>query len=98
MRVPDITASGSSFFTKRNWELLAPWTGAQVKVPTRFIVGDQDLVYNSLCNKDYIEKGGFKRDVPTLQEVVVMEGVAHFLNQEKPDEISKHIANFIQKF
>ncbi|KAL9353527.1 hypothetical protein Peur_056207 [Populus x canadensis] len=71
----------------RNWELTAPWTGAQVKVPVKFIVGDQDLTYNSLGAKDYIAKGGFKRDVPFLQDLVVMEGVGHFINEEKPEEI-----------
>ncbi|WCJ23460.1 alpha/beta-Hydrolases superfamily protein [Euphorbia peplus] len=81
-----------------NWELTAPWTGAQVKVPVKFIVGDQDLTYNSLNNKDYIEKGAFKKNVPFLQEVVVMEGVAHFIQQEKPTEISNHISDFFQKF
>ncbi|KAH7573545.1 hypothetical protein JRO89_XS03G0169000 [Xanthoceras sorbifolium] len=81
-----------------NWELTAAWTGSQIKVPVKFIVGDQDLTYNSAGAKDYINKGGFKRDVPFLQEVVVMEGVAHFLNQEKPDEINQHIYDFFQKF
>ncbi|XP_002516953.3 epoxide hydrolase A [Ricinus communis] len=81
-----------------NWELTAPWTGAKVKVPVKFIVGDQDLTYNSLGNKAYIEKGGFKRDVPFLEEVVIMEGVAHFINQEKAEEINKHIYDFFQKF
>ncbi|KDP27824.1 hypothetical protein JCGZ_18904 [Jatropha curcas] len=82
----------------RNWELTAPWNGAQVKVPAKFIVGDQDLTYNSFGAKDYIEKGGFKKAVPFLEEVVIMEGVAHFLNQEKPEEINKHIYDFFQKF
>ncbi|KAK9933826.1 hypothetical protein M0R45_021001 [Rubus argutus] len=82
----------------RNWELTAPWTGAQVKVPTKFIVGDQDLVYNSLSAKDFIHNGGFKKCVPSLEEVVVMEGAAHFINQEKADEISQHIFDFIKKF
>ncbi|XP_008246047.2 PREDICTED: bifunctional epoxide hydrolase 2-like [Prunus mume] len=81
-----------------NWELTAAWTEVQVKVPVKFIVGDQDLVYNSLDAKDFIHKGGFKKYVPLLEEVVVMEGVAHFINQEKPDEISKHIHDFIVKF
>lgn len=27
-----------------------------------------------------------------------MEGVAHFINQEKPDEVSAHIYDFIKKF
>ncbi|CAN4105969.1 unnamed protein product [Withania somnifera] len=81
-----------------NWELTAPWTGAQVKVPTKFIVGELDLVYHIPGAKEYIHNGGFKKDVPLLEEVVVLEGAAHFVNQERPDEINKHIYDFIQKF
>lgn len=80
------------------WELTAPWTGVQIKVPVKFIVGDLDITYNTPGVKEYIHGGGFKRDVPYLQELVVMEGVAHFLNQERPEEISKHIYDFIKKF
>ncbi|XP_077229482.1 epoxide hydrolase 1-like [Tasmannia lanceolata] len=81
-----------------NWELLAAWTGAQVKVPAKFIIGDQDLTYLMPGTKDYIHQGRFKKDVPFLEEIVVMEGVAHFINQEKADEITMHIYDFIQKF
>ncbi|PIA61299.1 hypothetical protein AQUCO_00300675v1 [Aquilegia coerulea] len=81
-----------------NWELTAPWSGAQVKVPTKFIVGDVDLVYTTPGMKEYIHSDLFKKDVPFLQEVIVMEGVGHFINQEKPDEISNHIYDFIKKF
>ncbi|XP_057964788.1 uncharacterized protein LOC131155580 [Malania oleifera] len=81
-----------------NWELTAAWTGAQVKVPTKFIVGDLDLTYNTPGVKEYMQSGGFKKDVPLLEEVVIMEGVGHFINQEKPDEINAHILDFIQKF
>ncbi|KAL5791856.1 hypothetical protein ACOSP7_000450 [Xanthoceras sorbifolium] len=80
------------------WELAAPWMGAQIKVPVKFIVGDLDLTYHIPGIKEYIHNGGFKKDVPMLQEVVVMEGVAHFLNQEKPEEVSEHIYDFIKKF
>ncbi|XP_058075981.1 uncharacterized protein LOC131224693 [Magnolia sinica] len=82
----------------RNWELTAPWTGVQVKVPVKFIVGDLDLTYTTLGAKDYIHNGSFKRDVPFLQDVVVMEGVGHFLNQERSDEVTDHIYDFFQKF
>ncbi|GFZ13980.1 alpha/beta-Hydrolases superfamily protein [Actinidia rufa] len=81
-----------------SWELTAPWTGVQVKVPVKFIVGDLDLVYSIPGIKEYIHNGGFQRDVPLLEEVVVMEGVTHFINLEKPEEISKHIHEFIKKF
>ncbi|KAL0388818.1 UNVERIFIED_CONTAM: Epoxide hydrolase B [Sesamum radiatum] len=81
-----------------NWELTAAWTGAQVKVPVKFIVGDVDLTYNAPGSKEYIHKGGFKRDVPLLKEVVVMEGVGHFINEEKPDEVNTHIHSFFNQF
>lgn len=81
-----------------NWELTAAWTGAQVKVPVKFITGDLDVVYTSLGTKDYIDSGAFKRDVPYLEEVVVQEGVAHFNNQEAAEDVSNHIYEFIKKF
>ncbi|KAG6518518.1 hypothetical protein ZIOFF_021993 [Zingiber officinale] len=81
-----------------NWELTAPWTGVQIKVPVKFIVGDQDLAFHFPGVQDYIHNGGFKRDVPLLEALVVMEGVGHFINQEKPQEISNLIIEFFKKF
>lgn len=77
---------------------MAPWTGVQIKVPVMFIVGDLDSTYATPGVKEYIHNGGFKRDVPFLQELVIMEGVAHFINQERPEEISAHIYDFIKRF
>lgn len=82
----------------RTWELTAPWTSAQVTVPTKFVVGDLDLVYNMPGAQDFIHSGEFRKFVPLLQEVVVMEGVGHFINEEKPDDINKHILSFLQQF
>ncbi|KAE8692946.1 hypothetical protein F3Y22_tig00110819pilonHSYRG00035 [Hibiscus syriacus] len=48
--------------------------------------------------EEYIHNGGFKKDVPLLQEVVVMEGVGHFIHMEKPDEINDHIYDFFRQF
>ncbi|MQM05473.1 hypothetical protein Taro_038279 [Colocasia esculenta] len=81
-----------------NWELTAPWTGVQIKVPVKFIVGDLDLTYTIPGVQDYIHKGGFKKDVPLLEDVVVMKGVGHFINQEKGPEITDHIYDFIKQF
>ncbi|KAB2065797.1 hypothetical protein ES319_A09G115400v1 [Gossypium barbadense] len=82
----------------RNWELMAPWTGCDVKVAAKFVVGDLDLVYHMPGMKEYIHNGGFKKDVPTLEEVVVMEGVGHFIHMEKPDEINNLIYDFFRQF
>ncbi|PUZ36233.1 hypothetical protein GQ55_9G021500 [Panicum hallii var. hallii] len=81
-----------------NWELMAPWTGAKVQVPTKFIVGDGDLAYHHPGVKSYIHKGGLKRDVPMLEEVVVIKGAGHFIQQERALEISEHVYDYIKKF
>uniref|UniRef100_A0A7N0UY75 Epoxide hydrolase n=1 Tax=Kalanchoe fedtschenkoi TaxID=63787 RepID=A0A7N0UY75_KALFE len=80
-----------------NWEMTSPWTGAQVKVPTKFIIGDLDFVYHTFDTDKYVNGEAFKQDVPDV-EVVVLEGVAHWIQQEKPDETTKHIADFIANF
>ena len=67
-------------------------------MPTKFIVGDEDSTYHFPGVKEYIESGGFKKDVPLLKEVVVMEGVGHFINEEKADEINQHIYDFFTNF
>ncbi|PIM97865.1 Soluble epoxide hydrolase [Handroanthus impetiginosus] len=81
-----------------NWELNAPWSRAQVKVPTKFLLGELDLTYHVPGTKDYIHKGGFQKFVPLLQETVVLEGAAHFVNQERPEEINEHIYAFLKQF
>ncbi|KAK4595677.1 hypothetical protein RGQ29_013961 [Quercus rubra] len=48
--------------------------------------------------REYIHNGGFKKDGLFLEEAVVMEGVGHFINQEKAEEIGSHIYDFIKKF
>ncbi|KAK3197992.1 hypothetical protein Dsin_021407 [Dipteronia sinensis] len=56
-----------------NWELTATWTGAVVKTPVKYVVGELDSVYTTPGIKEYVDNGGFKKDVPLLEEIVVME-------------------------
>ncbi|CAN6895142.1 unnamed protein product [Brassica oleracea] len=79
------------------WELTAPWTGAKIQVPVKFMTGDLDMVYTTPGVKEYIHGGGFAADVPNLQEVVVIEDAGHFVNQEKPQEVTAHINDFFTK-
>ena len=69
-----------------------------MKVPVKFIVGDLNMVYTTLGTKEYIHNGDFKKDVPFLEEAIVMEGVGHFINQERAEEIGSHIYDFIKMF
>ncbi|PUZ66758.1 hypothetical protein GQ55_3G358600 [Panicum hallii var. hallii] len=91
---------GLSYYRALNktWELTSPWTGAEINVPVKFIIGDLDLTYHSPGIQDFIHRGGFKKFVPLLDDVVVMKDVGHFINEEKPKEVSEHIISFIKKF
>ncbi|MFQ6651194.1 hypothetical protein Gotur_021982 [Gossypium turneri] len=82
----------------RNWELLKPWVGCKIETPAKFMMGDKDLVYHMPGMKDYIHNGGFQEDVPGLKEVVVLEGVDHFISMEKPSEVNQYIFDFFSQF
>ena len=70
----------------------------KIKVPVKYITGELDMVYTSLGMENYVQGGGFKEDVPNLEEVIVQKGVAHFNNQEAAEEVNNHIYDFIRKF
>ncbi|GAA0175939.1 hydrolase [Lithospermum erythrorhizon] len=82
----------------KTWELTAPWQNAKVVVPTKFVMGDEDLVYYMPGMKDYVHNGRFEKDVSMLKEKIVLKGITHFIQQVIPDEINHHILNFFQKF
>ncbi|KAK9287313.1 hypothetical protein L1049_015727 [Liquidambar formosana] len=75
-----------------NWELLGPWQGAKITVPTKLIVGDKDQGFQSFGTKFYIEGEEFKSLVPNL-EVVVIDG-HHFIHQEKAELVTNEIISF----
>lgn len=95
MNNPEFTLN--NYFDCRTWELTRAWSEAKVIVPTKFMVGDLDLTYHVPGIKEYIHDGGMKKDVPFLEEVVVLEDTAHFINQERAHEINTHIYDFLHK-
>lgn len=75
-----------------NWSLLAPWQGGRISVPTKLIVGDKDIGFQSFGTKDYITGETFRGYVPNL-EVVVIDG-HHFIQQEKAEEVTAEILSY----
>ncbi|KAI6674602.1 hypothetical protein NL676_002508 [Syzygium grande] len=60
--------------------------------------GDYGDDYLRLRFQEHIFGRRVQEAVPNLEEVVVMEGLAHFLQQEKPQEVTAHILDFFKKF
>jgi len=79
----------------RNWELLAPWTGAKVTVPALFMAGDRDLVL-AFRGMDRLLPA-LKQLVPELRQTIVLPGCGHWTQQERPAEVNAAILSFLQE-
>ncbi|CAN8278671.1 unnamed protein product [Cochlearia groenlandica] len=80
-----------------NWEIMAPWQGSKIVVPTKFIAGDKDIGNEGPTGTiEYVKGEVFKSIVPDL-EVVVIEDGHHFIQQEKAKQVSEEILSFFNK-
>ncbi|KAL6622343.1 hypothetical protein ACP70R_032222 [Stipagrostis hirtigluma subsp. patula] len=79
-----------------NWRLTAPWNGAKITVPAKFIAGDKDIGVQSFGIEQYIKSGGFKYNVPNL-EIAIIEG-HHFIQQEQAERVNSEILSYLDKF
>nr|CAB3462745.1 unnamed protein product [Digitaria exilis]CAB3466629.1 unnamed protein product [Digitaria exilis] len=79
-----------------NWRATAPWNGARITVPAKFIAGDKDIGTHSFGTEQYIKSGRFKSIVPDL-EVTIIDG-HHFLQQEQAERVNSEILTYLDKF
>jgi pimeloyl-ACP methyl ester carboxylesterase len=77
----------------RNWELLAPFSGARVTVPSLYIAGDRDVVLAFAGVKDAIEN--LAKFVPQLRSTVILPGCGHWTQQERAAEVNAAMIDFL---
>ena len=70
----------------RNWELTAPWQGAQIHQPSLFIAGSRDSVITGLIGAKHV--ADMERVLPNLRQKLIIEGAGHWVQQERPDEVN----------
>ena len=78
----------------RNWELLAPWAGAQVTVPALYVAGERDLVL-AFRGMDQLLPA-LSRFVPNLRKTLVLPGCGHWTQQERPAEVTSAMLEFLK--
>ena len=79
----------------RNWYMSAPWAPGDVDVPAAFIVGTEDVAYAIFKDTGVIDNQ--KDRVPNLVDMRVLEGVGHWIANERPDEVNDFLLNFLSK-
>jgi pimeloyl-ACP methyl ester carboxylesterase len=79
----------------RNWELLAPFSGAQVRVPALYVAGDRDLVVAFRGMDQLIANLG--HFVPQLRGTLMLPGCGHWTQQERPQEVNAAMIDFLRR-
>ncbi len=78
----------------RNWELTAPWQGAQIHQPSLFVAGSRDSVITGLIGAKRI--ADMERVLPNLTRKLIIEGAGHWVQQERPDEVNAALIGFLK--
>ncbi|SDP52074.1 alpha/beta fold hydrolase [Afipia sp. GAS231] len=78
----------------RNWDLTAPWQGAQIHQPSLFIAGSRDSVITGLIGAKRVNE--LDRVLPNLRQKLIIDGAGHWVQQERPDEVNAAVIEFLR--
>ncbi|QNS08240.1 alpha/beta fold hydrolase [Streptomyces xanthii] len=75
----------------RDWEDLAPHSGAAIKQPSLFIGGTLDA--STTWMSDAID--AFPATLPALSAAHLLDGCGHWIQQERPDEVNRLLTDWL---
>jgi len=73
----------------RNWKLLEPYADRRIEQPALFLTGSRDPVTSFMPHS---VMDGWVSD---LREAVVLDGAGHWVQQERPDEVTEALERFV---
>ncbi|MEV6520786.1 alpha/beta hydrolase [Longispora sp. NPDC051575] len=76
-----------------SWELTAPWQNAPMNTPALYLYGERDGSVQ-LPGLDQLI-GNLQYLVPNLTRTVVLPGVGHWTQQERPEEVNAELLKFL---
>jgi pimeloyl-ACP methyl ester carboxylesterase len=75
----------------RNWAL-TPWLSqVNLRQPTVYIAGDQDVVIQMMAG----QYKNMEKTVPNLTKKVLIPGIGHWVQQEAPEEVNTLLLEFL---
>ena len=78
----------------RNWELLAPFTGAKISVPALYITGERDVVLDFPGIRQRILN--MAKFVPQLRRTIIFPDCGHWTQQERAPEVNTAMVDFLR--
>jgi pimeloyl-ACP methyl ester carboxylesterase len=78
----------------RNWELMAPFSGATIRQPALFIAGKRDATLALPQMRRRVAK--LADAVPGLRRTLLLDGAGHWIQQERPHEVNEALLDFLR--
>jgi pimeloyl-ACP methyl ester carboxylesterase len=75
----------------RTWERMAPFDGAKIEQPALFMAGSLDPVI--MFSRSAMER--MPTAISNLSGPKLLEGVGHWIQQERPDDVNREIIAFL---
>ena len=76
-----------------SWELMAAWRHATISTPAIYLAGEQDSVVSFTGGEAMV--ASMRDVVPGLRKARLLPGCGHWTQQERPDEVSQAMIEFI---
>jgi pimeloyl-ACP methyl ester carboxylesterase len=78
----------------RNWELSASWDGLKIQQPALFIGGEDDGVIKAATSAKALEE--LSANVPGLKRKYLIPATGHWVQQQRPTEVSAAVLEFLR--
>jgi pimeloyl-ACP methyl ester carboxylesterase len=79
----------------RNWEIANEFGEQEIRVPTLFIAGSQDIVINGASAEQLT--AAMSRVVSDLRRVELIPDIGHWVQQEAPERSNELILEFLSE-
>ena len=79
---------------ERNWKLTEDLKDHNIKVPTLFLAGSQDMVIAG-ASKESLESS-MKEAIPLLEEVILLPNIGHWVQQEAAEQTNSILIDFLK--
>ena len=79
---------------ERNWKLTEDLKDHNIKVPTLFLAGTQDMVIAG-ASKESLEST-MKEVIPLLEEVILLPNIGHWVQQEAAEQTNSILIDFLK--
>ncbi len=78
----------------RNWALTGAWRDCPIRMPSLFVAGERDGVLRPPPARAQL--AAFDRTLPGLRGLHLLPGAGHWIQRERPDEVSRLLLAFLR--